>query len=259
MPFLPFRDSDSIAQFADRQEAGEKLAAAVWHEVRQSPELETARFVVYALPKGGLPIAAPIAARLDCPLDVLVAKKITRPDNVELAIGAVTADGHVVWDSYRRHRSTLPAYINPNAIDPNAIDPNTIDPNAIDPNVSASVAPSSQYDEALHEALYHAQAQLAALAPDSPRIRTQGAIALLVDDGIATGMTIAAAVQSVRSQHPLQIWLCAPVAPLELMLLLHSYGDRVIVLATPHPFYSVSRFYKAFPQVTMAEAAAYLQ
>ncbi|PSB25063.1 phosphoribosyltransferase [Stenomitos frigidus] len=240
MSFLPFRDTHSIAYFADRHEAGEKLAQAVLYEVKQQPELETARFVVYALPKGGLPIAAPIAALLGCPLDVIVAKKITRPDNVELAIGAVTADGHVVWDAHRRGLSVLPSYI--------------------DPRTSvATFAPSNQYDEALYEALCHAQAQLAELSPDSPRFSPQGAIAILVDDGIATGMTIAAAVKAVRSQRPAQIWLCAPVAPLELMPLLQSYGDRVIVLATPHPFYSVSRFYKAFPQVSMAEAAAYLQ
>ena len=245
MPFLPFRDADSIARFADRPEAGEKLAKAIEYEVKQHPELETARFVVYALPKGGLPIAAPIATRLGCPLDVIVAKKITRPDNVELAIGAVTADGHVVWDSHRRGMSTLPSYINPNALDSETS--------------ATTLAPSRQYDVALQEALLHAQAQLAELSPDSPRVSPQGAIALLVDDGIATGMTIAAAVQAVRSQHPRQIWLCAPVAPLELMPLLQAYGDRVIVLETPHPFYSVSRFYKAFPQVTMAEAAAYLR
>jgi putative phosphoribosyl transferase len=237
MPFLPFRDTDSTPYFADRHEAGEKLAQAVLHEVEQYPELKTVRFVVYALPKGGLPIAAPIARLLGCPLDVIVAKKITRPDNVELAIGAVTADGHVVWDALRRGTVVVPSYA--------------------DPEAATSV--SSQYSLALQEALSHARAQLAELSPDSPRFSPQGAIAILVDDGIATGMTIAAAVKAVRSQQPAQIWLCAPVAPLELMPLLHSYGDRVIVLATPHPFYSVSRFYKAFPQVTMAEAAAYLQ
>ncbi|MBW4578415.1 MAG: phosphoribosyltransferase [Tildeniella nuda ZEHNDER 1965/U140] len=240
MPFLPFRETDSIPYFADRHEAGEKLAQAVLQRASQHPELETARFVVYALPKGGLPIAAPIAALLGCPLDVIVAKKITRPDNVELAIGAVTADGYVVWDAHRRSTSILPSYIGSDAS-------------------KATLAPANQYHAALQEALCHAQAQLAELSPDSPRFSPQGAIALLVDDGIATGMTIAAAVQAVRSQQPDQIWLCAPVAPLELLPLLRSYGDRVIVLATPHPFYSVSRFYKAFPQVTMTEAATYLQ
>ena len=243
MPFLPFRDTNSIAYFADRHEAGEKLAQAILRVVKQQPALETTRFVVYALPKGGLPIAAPVAASLGCPLDVIVAKKITRPDNVELAIGAVTADGHVVWDTYRRGTSVLPSYVDPTAPG----------------EAAATVAPTNPDAVALQEALCHAQAQLAELSPDSPRFNPKGVIAILVDDGIATGMTMAAAVKAVRSQQPAQIWLCAPVAPLELIPSLQSYGDQVIVLATPHPFYSVSRFYKAFPQVTMVEAAAYLQ
>lgn len=238
MPFLPFRESDSIACFADRHEAGETLAQEVLHTVRQQPELETARFVVYALPKGGLPIAEPIAQALHCPLDVIVAKKITRPDNVELAIGAVTADGHVVWDSHRRDFHT------------------TTSPKAL--QETNTPTDSNLYEVALRDAQTHAKAQLAALSRDSPRFSPHGAIALLVDDGIATGMTMMAAVQAVRSQQPAQVWLCAPVAPRELMPLLQAYGDRAIVLATPQPFYSVSRFYKSFPQVTMSEAAAYL-
>lgn len=239
MPFLPFREPGSTICFADRQEAGEKLAQAVLHLVHQQPELETARFVVYALPKGGLPIAAPIAKALNCTLDVIVAKKITRPDNVELAIGAVTADGHVVWDSHRRDVHAA----------------------AIAEPLQATDMPtgSDLYEVALREAQTHAQAQLAALSPDSPRFNPHDAIALLVDDGIATGMTMSAATQAVRSQQPAQVWVCAPVAPRELMPTLQAHADRAIVLAAPQPFYSVSRFYKSFPQVTIAEAAAYLQ
>ncbi len=238
MPFLPFRETSSVACFADRHEAGEKLAQVLLHEVEQQLGLEAMRFVVYALPKGGLPIASPVAKLLNCPLDVIVAKKITRPDNVELAIGAVTADGHVVWDTHYRDAHATPSS---------------------EPLRETSLSSSNPYEVALREAQTHAQVQLAELSPASPRFSPRGAIAILVDDGIATGMTMAAAVQAVRSQQPAQVWLCAPVAPLELMPLLHTYGDRVIVLATPYPFYSVSRFYKSFPQVTMAEAAAYLQ
>lgn len=241
--FPPFHEADATV-FADRHEAGEKLAQTILHTVQHDSALEPLRVVVYALPKGGLPLAAPIAKRLNCPLDVVVAKKITRPDNVELAIGAVTADGHVVWDAHRRGLSTTLLPTLAEASQPFA----TEQPQAFNP-----------YKAALQEAHAHAQAQLLELAPDSPRFSPRGAIALLVDDGIATGMTMAAAVQSVRSQQPAQVWICAPVAPAELMPFLRSYGDRVITLATPHPFYSVSRFYKTFPQVTMAEAAAYLK
>ena len=242
MSLLPFHNASSALRFTDRHEAGEQLAQAVLQEVTQLEP--TAKFVVYALPKGGLPIAQPVAQRLGCPLDVIVAKKITRPDNPELAIGAVTSDGYVVWDSQRQRSAAVSNHSNTLKNRQETI---------------GALTPANQDDVALQEAHAHAHAQLEELSPNSPRFSAQGAIALLVDDGIATGMTMAAAIEAVRAQQPAQLWICAPVAPAELMPFLHTYGDRVIILATPHPFYSVSRFYKAFPQVTMAEAAAYLQ
>ena len=221
MPLPNFSQPDVILPFADRHAAGEKLAQAVLEAMREMPESVPCR--VYALPRGGLPIAAPIAQSLNCPLDIVVAKKITRLENSELAIGAVTADGHVVWSP------------------------------------SAETDTTTQQDAALRAAQIQAQAQLNQLAPVSPRFSAQGAIALLVDDGIATGMTMAAAVQAVRSQAPLAVWICAPVAPLDLLPYLHELSDRVVLLATPSPFYSVSRFYKEFPQVSTETAATYLQ
>jgi predicted phosphoribosyltransferase len=223
-PFSSFQDAGATVRFANRQEAGEKLARVVADEISKLGQ-EEIRCVAYALPKGGLPIAAPIAHLLNCPLDVIVAKKITRPDNSELAIGAVTADGHVVWSPHRR-------LITP---------------------------PFNQYQSALEQAQSHAEAQWRELSPTGPRAKAAGAIALLIDDGIATGMTMAAAVRSLRAQQAAQVWICAPVAPVELMPFLRELGDRVVVLATPHPFHSVSRFYQEFHQLTMEEAVSYLQ
>lgn len=198
--------------FIDRHEAGEKLAQAVLQEVQtlRSPN----RFIVYALPRGGIPVAVPVAQALHCPLDVLVAKKITRPDNPELAIGAVTADGYVL----RLGQQRIP-----------------------------------DWQEALERAQTKAQAQLAQFT-DRPNVDPEGAIALLVDDGIATGMTMAVAALSLRQRHPKEIWVCAPVAPVELSEQLDQYCDRAIILATPDPFYSVSRFYRLFPQVELEDA-----
>lgn len=223
--FTSYRDAGSAVLFEDRQEAGEKLAQAVLDEQTQELLQTETQFVVYALPRGGLPIAAPVARLLQCPLDMIVAKKITRPDNSELAIGAVTADGHVVWASQRR----------------------STDQNAV------------LHATALQEAQTHAQAQQLELNPAGKHFSPAGAISLVVDDGIATGMTMAAAVQALRAQQAAQVWICTPVAPLELMPFLEKLGDRVIVLATPSPFYSVSRFYREFPQVSTQEAASYLQ
>jgi predicted phosphoribosyltransferase len=210
--------------FADRQEAGEKLAQAVLDEISHNPLPENAGCVVYALPRGGLPVAAPVARALDCSLDMIVAKKITRPDNPELAIGAVTSDGQVIWAPHRRSLGGL----------------------------------LQQQPTPLEQAQEKAQQQWQNLAPQGERQNPRGAIALLVDDGIATGMTIAVAAQSLRVQQAAQIWICAPVAPPELMPFLRQIADRVIILATPTPFQSVSRFYEEFHQLTTEEAAAYL-
>jgi putative phosphoribosyl transferase len=216
-----FQGFGNTTLFVDRHDAGEKLAQAVLAEVEtlQSP----AKFVVYALPRGGLPVAEPIARALGCPLDVIVAKKITRPENPELAIGAVTADGQVLWSRQRLAKD------------------------------------EAIWEQALQQAQTKAQTQLARFADYRPNVDPEGAISLIVDDGIATGMTMAVAVQALRTRHPSEIWICAPVAPREMTHALQKGCDRLIVLATPEPFLSVSRFYRIFTQVETAEALACLQ
>lgn len=224
-PGSPAFGSDLAVCFANRQEAGERLAEAVLQSLIEQPIADPLPFIVYALPRGGLAVAAPVAEKLGCPLDVIVAKKITRPDNRELAIGAVTSDGHTLW--LPRPRSPRePAYL---------------------------------YEMALHEAREKAYSQWQQFAPSRPAVEPQGAIALIVDDGIATGMTMAVAVQALRAQQPAQVWIGIPVAPPEILPQLHEWADRVIVLATPSPFYSVSRFYRAFDQVETEDAIACLQ
>ncbi|HEY9747928.1 MAG TPA: phosphoribosyltransferase family protein [Allocoleopsis sp.] len=220
--------------FRDRQAAGQELALAVLEEFTRLkttatelgwPTLAAAHPIVYGLPRGGLPVAAPIAEKLNCPLDVVIAKKITRPEAPELAIGAVAATGEVLW------AQSHPGYFHHPKTD----------------------------RAALQAALAKAQLQLTQFAPVRPPVPLQGAIAILVDDGIATGMTIAVAAQSLRQQQLAQIWICAPVAPLELVDWLHQWSDRLILLATPADFSSVSRFYQDFPQVELDEALAHLQ
>jgi putative phosphoribosyl transferase len=222
----PMQDSRSPICFVDRLEAGERLAEAVLAELQDRPVSQATRFLVYALPRGGLPIAVPIVQQLACPLSVVVAKKMTRPENPELAIGAVTMNGQVRW---------------------------------LERSPAQQAIPDLVCELAQCEAQKKAQTQWEQLAPYCPRVDVAGAIALIVDDGIATGMTIAVAAQALRAQQAAEVWLCVPVAPLDIMPSLNAWGDRVIVLATPHPFYSVSRFYKTFPQVQMEEAIALLR
>lgn len=209
--------------FDDRADAGEKLAEAVEDELGKLnlTAQEAIKPIVYALPRGGLPVAVPVARRLGCALDVVVAKKITRPDNLEFAIGAATADGHVIWQKQKQHNLRL-------------------------------------QKSALQQAENSAQSLLADLATGRPNVSAAGALAILVDDGIATGMTVAVAAKALLSQQPAALWICAPVAPHDLMGFLAKMGDKAIILETPDPFYSVSRFYAQFPQVETAEALACL-
>ncbi len=210
--------------FDNRADAGEKLAAAVFAELEKlnltSPEV--VKPIVYALPRGGLPIAVPIARLLGCALDVVVAKKITRPDNLEYAIGAVTADGEVVWQKQKPRNLRFQTL-------------------------------------ALQQAQDQAQSLLADLDAGCPNVSAAGALAILVDDGIATGMTMAVAAQALRAQQLAALWICVPVAPQDLLKFLEEMCDRAIVLETPDPFYSVSRFYAEFPQVETEVALACLR
>jgi putative phosphoribosyl transferase len=212
--------SDSTVWFTNRHQAGEQLAQKVLQILADSPPEATVHLVVYALPRGGLAVAAPIAQHLHCPLDVIIAKKITRPENPELAIGAVTSDGHTLW--LPRSRSLH--------------------------------EPANLYEAALHEAQKRASLQDQQFASSRPQVNPTQAITLVVDDGVATGMTMAVAIQALRAQNPAQIWICVPVAPPEIMAHLQSWADQVVVLATPSPFQSVSRFYQEFNQVEMNEA-----
>lgn len=214
--------------FRDRIDAGEQLAQEIHGIITKIEAVSSIapRPIVYALPRGGLPVAVPIARILSCPLDIVVAKKISHPKNPELAIGAVTADGSILWDEQTPLR----------------------------------LRNSQQGEAALREALNKAKQQLAVLNSGRPQTNLKNNFAILVDDGIATGMTMAVAAQALKAQNPaVEVWLCAPVAPQSLLPWLDGWGDRVILLETPEFFLSVSRFYAEFPQVETEEALACLQ
>ena len=211
--------------FCDRDSAGEQLAEAIEAELNQIRASGiSAQPIVYALPCGGLPVALPVALKLGCPMDVIVAKKIALPEDPELAIGAVTADGPVIWSTRFTQQKS-------------------------DPSLQS----------ALDLAQEKAEDRLKQLAPYRPHVNPEGAIAILIDDGIATGMTIAVATLSLRLKKPAAVWIATPVAPLVLMNLLQEWSDRVIVLEQPQIFKSVSRFYQEFPQLELEEAINYLQ
>lgn len=208
--------------FRDRTDAGEQLALAIDATISQISPVELPPPIVYALPRGGLPVALPIACKLKCPLSVIVSKKISHPKNPELAIGAVTAMGNVLWNQQNPYPKRF------------------------------------EQQTALQQAVATAEAQMAQFSPACPQVSATGAIAIIVDDGIATGMTIAVAAQAIKQQQPAAIWLCAPVAPPSLLPWLQTWGDRLVILHTPESFFSVSNFYNYFDQVTTSEAIACL-
>ncbi|QFS43591.1 phosphoribosyltransferase [Nostoc sphaeroides] len=214
--------------FADRTHAGEELAQVI-HDVLTQQTIDSGVKpvpIVYALPRGGVPVAAPIARLLDCPLTIVVAKKISHPENPELAIGAVTTFGNVLWTEQKLFR----------------------------------VKHDARWREvALNKAINLAKSLEALLIPACPQVNAENATLILVDDGIATGMTIAVAATALKTLSPAAVWLCTPVAPQTLLPWLEQWGDRTIVLKTPEPFWSVSNFYAQFPQVDTLEVLAYLQ
>ncbi len=213
--------------FATRADAGQKLALAVDALLTQQANIlgKKPRPIVYALPRGGVPVAAEISQYIDCPLTVIVSKKIGHPENRELAIGAVTAAGYILWTPSYRCRFGYPQW----------------------------------QQEALDIALEQAKSLEAELISVCPRVNPKNATLILVDDGIATGMTMALAIKALRKLSPQAIWVCAPVAPMRLLPYLKEWCDRSIILAAPESFFSVSNFYVDFPQVETSVVKKYLQ
>ena len=211
--------------FKDRHHAGIELAKSIMVEIDQlKTTYPNAHLIVYALPRGGIPVAKPVANLLKCPLHIIVSKKITFPENPELAMGAVTADGNIIWyeEDIFFHKTI------------------------------------EEQKTALDLALAKAQSQSAIFAPYCTKFNAQGAIAIIIDDGIATGMTMAAAALSIRSQQPAYILICAPVAPKTLIPWLGEWADQLIILHSPEHFFNVGRFYANFTQVETAEALSQL-
>ncbi len=194
--------------FADRTHAGELLAQVihdVFHDVLTQQTIDSGVKpvpIVYALPRGGVPVAAPIARLLDCPLTIVVAKKISHPENLELAIGAVTSSGNVLW---------------------------------VDQKLFRSKHDVRWREVALNKAIEQAKSLEAQLIPACLQVNAENAMLILVDDGIATGMTIAVAATAMKALCPAAIWLCTLLAPQKLLPWLEQWGDRTIVLETPQP------------------------
>ncbi|WP_238496508.1 phosphoribosyltransferase family protein [Streptosporangium soli] len=194
--------------FADREAAGELLAARVKGIVDP---------IVLALPRGGVPVAAPLAARLRGTLDVLVTRKIGYPPQPELGVGAIAEGGEPVFDDDLLLRLGL---------------------------TRADLARVVEAERA------ELRRRVEVYRGSRPLPELTGRDVVVVDDGLATGVTARAALRTVRRADPLRLVLAVPVASAETAAAMSAEADQVVVLATPPRFHSVGQWYARFGQLS---------
>lgn len=200
--------------FKDRTAAGQVLASKLTDYVN-CPDV-----LVLALPRGGVPVAFEIAQALNAPLDVVVVRKLGLPDNPELAMGALASGGVRIINQQIVNEIKIPD------------------------EVIARVAAQEQRELERRENMYRG---------DEPFPELTGRKVILVDDGLATGATMSAAVIAVRHKNPQEIVIAVPVAAPETYQQLQPKVDKMVCIATPSQFYSVGMWYEDFPQTTDAE------
>ncbi len=201
-------------RFADRREAGKVLASRLGH-YRGQPGV-----VVLALPRGGVPVAFEVAAALEAPLDIFLVRKIGMPGSPEFAIGAVASNTEpVLSDDVIRWSGLSPAAV-------------------------AEVIRLERTELARREQEYRR---------DRPSIPLSGRTVILVDDGLATGSTIRAAIRAIRQHEPKRIVVAAPVGARQTCREVAALADEVICARTPEPFDAVGLWYRDFSQTTDAE------
>jgi len=206
-------------RFSNRQSAGILLAGMLsqYHSMGD--------IVVYALPRGGVPVALCVAKACGAPLDLIITRKIGHPSDSECAVGAITEDGEVLWGEETQADIDADWRI---------------------------VAVESEKREALR--------RRATYCGKKERISARDKIAIIVDDGAATGLTMRAAIKSLRKEKPKELVVAVPVAPEDTINILREEADTVVVCAPVRElFHSVGSFYDNFSQVTDDEVVSLLQ
>ncbi|MCZ7573896.1 MAG: phosphoribosyltransferase [Ardenticatenaceae bacterium] len=206
--------------FRDRFEAGRVLATEL-AEYANRPDV-----LVLALPRGGVPVAFEVAGELNVPLDVFLVRKLGVPGHEELAMGAIASGGTRVLNREVVRALNVP------------------------PNVIDRVGAAEQGELERRERLYRG---------DSPRPDVSGRIVILVDDGLATGATMRAAVAALRKQNPARIVVAVPTAAPETCNEFRDEVDEIICAITPEPFYAVGLWYEDFSQTTDEEVRDLLE
>jgi putative phosphoribosyl transferase len=194
--------------FRDREQAGTELANRLL-------EIGYQDVVVLGIPRGGVIVAAKVAAQLGCPLGIIVARKLGAPGHEELAIGAVTADGSV-W------------------LDDDLVAQTGAEEGYLEQEIAKQVDEARRREE-VYDHRY--------------RPPLEGRMVVIVDDGLATGSTVKAAVAAARSGGATSVTVAVPIAPSASMAELQRLADTVIALTTPHDFHAVGQFYQDFRPV----------
>jgi putative phosphoribosyl transferase len=200
--------------FRNRAEAGELLAAEVGQRLRDVPP---GKIVVLGLPRGGVPVAAAVAEALQAPLDVIVVRKLGVPSQPELAMGAIGENGMRVLNG------------------------EVLTVTGVRESEVAEVERRERAELERRAALYRA---------NRPPIDLAGKTAVIVDDGIATGSTAAAAAQIARQAGAQRVIIATPVAPPITIRRLATVADDVIALRTPENFFAIGEWYADFSQTS---------
>jgi predicted phosphoribosyltransferase len=201
-------------QFRDRSEAGEFLAEQLTAYANKP------NVIVLALPRGGVPVGAQVARKLDAPLDVFVVRKLGLPGHPELAMGAIATGGVRVLNG------------------------DVVDSLRISDEVIEAVTANEQRELARRERSYR---------DDLPPPEVEGKIVIIVDDGIATGSTMVAAVAALRQLGAGRIVVAAPTIARSTYDYLRNTADDVVAVIVPEEFYGVGQWYEDFSQTTDAE------
>ena len=199
--------------FADRRHAGEQLGRALVGLRPRQP-------VVYALPRGGVPVGFEVARSLSCPLDVLVVRKVGVPYQPELAMGAV-GEGEVTVRN--------------------------------DSVIELAGIRDEAFEAVVASEAIEVRRRVQAYRGDSASIDPAGHTAIVVDDGLATGSTALAAVRVLRARGAGEVWLAVPVAPRSPLEELEGSVDRLVALERPRWFGAVGSWYRNFTQTTDGE------
>ena len=200
--------------FLDRTDAGQVLARGL-QQYKNQPDV-----LILGLPRGGVPVAYEVARELNAPLDVFIVRKLGVPGHEELGMGAIATGGV---------RTLHEGIIREIGISPQTIE---------------AVSAREQAELERRERLYRG---------DRPAPTIKGRTVVIVDDGLATGSTMKAAIQAVRQQDPRQVIVAVPTAPSETCEQLKESADHVVCALTPEPFFSVGGSYADFTQITDGE------